>query len=145
MGREVKRVALDFSWPIDKVWPGYLLSLCDEEADNCTTCKDFARIVGMEITDYGCPKCTIDPPEGSGWQMWETVSEGSPVSPVFETAEELARWLADNIGPSDVTYGIPYDRWLGMIKVGIAPSMIMTKTDAGCILETGVAAVGRKE
>lgn len=33
------------------------------------------------------------PPVGDGWQMWETTSEGSPVSPVFATAEELAQWL----------------------------------------------------
>ena len=25
MGREVKRVALDFDWPIDKVWEGFLM------------------------------------------------------------------------------------------------------------------------
>lgn len=35
-----------------------------------------------------------DPPTGEGWQYWETVSEGSPISPVFATAEELAQWLA---------------------------------------------------
>jgi hypothetical protein len=29
------------------------------------------------------------PPVGDGWQLWETVSEGSPVSPVFATADEL--------------------------------------------------------
>lgn len=33
------------------------------------------------------------PPAGEGWQLWETVTEGSPVSPVFATAEELAQWL----------------------------------------------------
>lgn len=34
-----------------------------------------------------------DPPTGEGWQLWETVSEGSPVSPVFETPEGLEAWL----------------------------------------------------
>lgn len=37
-----------------------------------------------------------DPPEGEGWQLWEGVSEGSPVTPVFATAEELARYLSLN-------------------------------------------------
>jgi hypothetical protein len=37
-----------------------------------------------------------EPPEGDGWQLWETTSEGSPVSPVFATPEELANWCADN-------------------------------------------------
>jgi len=34
-------------------------------------------------------------PQGDGWQLWETVSEGSPVTPVFATAEELASYLFD--------------------------------------------------
>lgn len=34
-----------------------------------------------------------EPPTGDGWQLWETVSEGSPVSPVFDTPEGLARHL----------------------------------------------------
>jgi hypothetical protein len=24
MGREIKRVALDFDWPLDEIWHGYL-------------------------------------------------------------------------------------------------------------------------
>jgi hypothetical protein len=35
----------------------------------------------------------IEPPVGEGWQVWETVSEGSPVSPVFNSAESLVSWL----------------------------------------------------
>jgi len=34
-----------------------------------------------------------DPPTGEGWQMWETVSEGSPISPVFPDREGLIVWL----------------------------------------------------
>lgn len=37
-----------------------------------------------------------EPPEGEGWQLWETVSEGSPVSPVFASAEDLATWCEPN-------------------------------------------------
>lgn len=33
------------------------------------------------------------PPEGEGWQLWETVSEGSPVSPVFATKAEFINYL----------------------------------------------------
>jgi hypothetical protein len=36
------------------------------------------------------------PPPGDGFQLWETTSEGSPVSPVFATIEELCAWCADN-------------------------------------------------
>jgi hypothetical protein len=34
-----------------------------------------------------------DPPTGEGWQAWEDVSEGSPVSPVFPDREGLVRWF----------------------------------------------------
>lgn len=34
-----------------------------------------------------------EPPKGGGWQVWETVSEGSPISPVFATAVDLQNWL----------------------------------------------------
>lgn len=32
-------------------------------------------------------------PVGEGWQLWQTVSEGGPVSPVFATDTELANWM----------------------------------------------------
>lgn len=65
-------------------------------------------------------------PEGTatGWCMYETTSEGTPISPVFETPEELARWLADN-GASTFGYNTAtYDQWLGMIQAGWAPSAV---------------------
>ncbi len=37
-----------------------------------------------------------EPPAGAGYQLWETCSEGSPISPVFASAEELADWCAEN-------------------------------------------------
>lgn len=65
-----------------------------------------------------------EPPVGEGWQMWETTSEGSPISPVFATPEELARWLADTgastFGRETATYG----QWLGMIRADWAPSAV---------------------
>lgn len=56
-----------------------------------------------------------EPPTGPGYQLWETVSEGSPISPVFATPEELARWVSDNRAyhPDERT---PYDVLLKMFK-----------------------------
>lgn len=34
-----------------------------------------------------------DPPAGEGWQLWETISEGSPITPVFESEKELKAWI----------------------------------------------------
>lgn len=35
----------------------------------------------------------IEPPTGRGYQLWETVSEGSPISPVFATAKAFEDYL----------------------------------------------------
>lgn len=43
-----------------------------------------------------CEHEKYGPPAGTGWQVWETVSEGSPVTPVFETADELIEYLVEN-------------------------------------------------
>lgn len=37
-----------------------------------------------------------EPPEGEGYQLWETTSEGSPQSPVFATLDELCAWCAEH-------------------------------------------------
>lgn len=36
--------------------------------------------------------------EATAFQLYETVTEGTPVSPVFATAEELEQWLVTNEG-----------------------------------------------
>lgn len=63
-----------------------------------------------------------EPPEGEGYQMWETVSEGAPISPVFETPEALADWLAEHVAHK----GLSADQWLKVIEAKGAPvSMVM--------------------
>ena len=54
----------------------------------------------------------FDPPAGSGWQFWETTSEGSPLTPVFATPEELARWCSDNAVSSFGRDTESYETWL---------------------------------
>lgn len=57
--------------------------------------------------------------EATHFMMYEDTSEGTPISPAFETPEQLARWLADTrasaFGPSTASY----EAWLAMIKSGI--------------------------
>jgi hypothetical protein len=78
-----------------------------------------------------------EPPEGPGYQLWETVSEGSPISPVFETAEELAQWLAGNRQGS-IDDGTTYEQWMRFIcGSGWAPSLVGTSQG----LVSGVQAV----
>ena len=67
---------------------------------------------------------SIEPPKGDGYQIWETVSEGSPISPVFSTPEDLARHMAGTTWGADK--GTPYETWLAFIRgPGWAPSMVM--------------------
>lgn len=78
-----------------------------------------------------------EPPPGAGYQMWETVSEGSPISPVFVTPEGLATWLAENRAGS-VDEGTTADQWLAMIAHGDqSPSVVMTENG----MQTGVQAL----
>lgn len=59
----------------------------------------------------------IEPPAGPGYQLWETTSEGSPVSPVFKTLDELCAWAAGNA----TTFGsfrTSADEWRKMLSPG---------------------------
>ena len=57
--------------------------------------------------------------------MYETTSEGTPISPAFETPEELARWLTDNNASAFGASGATYEQWLATAKRGWAPSAIV--------------------
>lgn len=91
-----------------------------------------------EGVEYECPNCKghgytwsspedeeayeswirTDPPNGPGYQLWETTSEGSPVSPVFATIDELCEWCADGA----TTFGslkTSADEWRKMLVAGM--------------------------
>lgn len=139
MGREVKRVSMEFNWPIGKVWTGYRLDRC---VDDCDSCREFARIQGLALTDYGCPILPYrEPPSGDGWQMWETTSEGSPISPVMVSPEALAEWLSDNKASAFGDQTATYDAWLRMINSGYAPSAVSCDGE----IISGVAFVSRQD
>jgi hypothetical protein len=70
--------------------------------------------------------------EKTHWQMYEDTSEGTPISPVMETPEELAHWLADNKASTFGTTSFAgYEQWLAMINQGWAPSAIVTRHEDG--------------
>ncbi|MDY6958003.1 MAG: hypothetical protein SVK08_02485 [Halobacteriota archaeon] len=183
MGREVKRVPMDFDWPLEQVWDGYVNDkyvACPEcmgrgfeeayerlmdavdvlrvSANDAFRSKDDEPIdvnprtgrrvtpektiidlvrglvgeepmyfsmsrylMGQKIIEASgldpkwgtCKRCNGDgihpghkdeykawrptePPKGIGYQIWETVSEGSPISPVFENPEDLAKYMVEN-------------------------------------------------
>lgn len=216
MGRELRRVKLDFSWPMGVPWEGFVCPhqprKCPDCSNGCTASyralekvvnllliagedslrdkKPHPWLVQADILDVGttlhqltaglagrpprgfighdamdrwtavakiikaaglpkkwgwCATCkgsaqdpadaeTIRaekrwrskaPPKGKGYQIWETVSEGSPISPVFAKPEDLARWMVEN--DTSCTRGTSYDSWLSFINgPGWAPSMVIT-------------------
>lgn len=62
--------------------------------------------------------------ERTHYQMYESTSEGTPISPVMETPKALARWLADNNAPAFADMGATYEQWLATIRKGWAPSAV---------------------
>ena len=58
--------------------------------------------------------------------MYEDTSEGTPISPAFETPEELARWLTDNGASAFGSSTGSYEGWLRVAKGGWAPSFAAT-------------------
>lgn len=60
----------------------------------CPVCEGHADDPKLRSASEAWEK--THPPEGPGFQLWETTSEGSPTSPVFATLDELCGWCADN-------------------------------------------------
>ena len=79
--------------------------------------------------------------EKTHYQMYETCSEGTPISPVMASPEELARWLADYNASAFGSMTANYQDWLCTIKQGSAPSMILSNGT----LKSGVEACNHKE
>lgn len=71
--------------------------------------------------------------------MYETTSEGTPISPAFTTSEELARWLADNGASAFAGETASYEAWLRVCRGGYAPSAVMQNG----VMESGVAALSK--
>lgn len=155
MGRQIKRVPLDFAWPLNKVWEGFQNRLSEGYSRTCATCggsgeSPEAKRLHDSINCWVCVRakcermglpatCAVcggeggywsseerkalyeawtptEPPVGEGWQLWETVSDGSPISPVFATSEVFSAYLAGE--------GYSAAAIEGFIESGWAPSMV---------------------
>jgi hypothetical protein len=76
--------------------------------------------------------------EATHFMMYETTSEGTPISPAFATPEELAMWLVDNGASAFADQTASYGHWLRIARGGWAPSAILD--DKG--FRSGVTAMG---
>ena len=80
--------------------------------------------------------------ERTHYQMYESVTEGTPISPVMESPESLAHWLADNEASAGPYATATYDQWLAMIKAGSSVGSFVMNRATGEII-SGVEAVSR--
>ena len=103
----------------------------------CETYEEYAG--GIPIKDdymlVGVPDC-----DRTMLMMYESCSEGTPISPSFETPEELARWLTDNGASAFGSQTATYEQWLNVCKRGWAPSA-MFSTATGMISGVAAAAI----
>lgn len=161
MGREVRRVPAGWQHPMDEQ-SGRLQPMFDRPYREAVAewKEGYAAWERGERDSY-CDEASAklefwewsgDPPdrkyyrpdwtdaERTHLQMYETTSEGTPISPVMETPEELARWLADNGASSFGSNTATYEQWLRVCKGGWAPSAIMDSRG----FRSGVEALGDK-
>ena len=91
----------------------------------CEHCKGEGHIWESKEYEEKADKWEqVEPPNGEGYQIWETVSEGSPVSPVFEKPEDLANWMIKN--DTSITKSSTFEDWMRFItKTQYAPSLIV--------------------
>ena len=142
MSREVRPVALDWEHPRDGTYPSGepryvglfsrqdLLIQLDWRAEH----PDHPD--GQEPIDLS--RYMPEIPEGTpyGWQLYETISEGSPISPVCKTKEELATWLSS---PAAGREQRSPEVAAKFVEVGGAPSFVLGPQG----FESGVEWVGR--
>lgn len=72
------------------------------------------------------------------FQMYENTTEGTPISPVCATPEELAHWLADNDASASGHLTATYEQWLYTIQQGYAPALSIS---AEGVVSSGVAGI----
>jgi hypothetical protein len=75
------------------------------------------------------------------FQMYETTTEGTPISPVMASPESLARWLADTGASAFAGMTAPYESWLRVCRGGYAPSGVVIDGE----MTSGVEAMGGVE
>jgi hypothetical protein len=162
MSREVRKVPANWEHPkVERYGEMQFQPKYDESFDDVFAqwLADFDRIRAGDLTeierqcyplgladwlkdegrppdpDYYMPNWS--PEERTHFMMYQTTSEGTPISPVFATPEELARWLVDNNATAFVDQTASYEAWLRIAHGGYAPSAIMVSGE----MQSGVQAL----
>lgn len=101
-----------------------------------TDCPDFVQWHGErpQEEDY-MPDFPLE--SRTHFQMYEETSEGTPISPVCASPEELAAWLVDNHADAWSGMGATYQEWLAMCRTGMGTVGLLVEGDR---VMTGVEA-----
>ena len=114
---KLMRVPLGLDWKIGNVWFGYLVSEV-----LCECCVGLGKVnwvvkTSIDVVSNGeeheCPVCEgkgkvlpiIELPTGNSYQIWETQNYMTgenehyyyPLSPVFENAFDIAKWMSQKL------------------------------------------------
>ncbi len=135
MGREVRRVPASWQHPKERSGEYKPLLAGDYEAE-AKEFLDKANAEGLQaaVDWYGqAPERENYMPswpesERTHYMMYETCSEGTPISPAFATPEELARWLADTGASAFGGQTASYEGWLRVARGGFAPSAVFSQS-----------------
>lgn len=99
--------------------------------------RDYAAFVEYHgkspDPDYYLP-ADWQPERATAYQVYETVTEGTPVSPVFQNTEALIAWL--------LKQGYSKQSARAFAAGGYAPSFVVSRTAEGITLMDGIAALG---
>jgi hypothetical protein len=84
----------------------------------CDYCNGDGELFGSAEDKHKCETWEpTEPPAGDGYQLWETTSEGSPISPVFETPDKLCEYAEKNCSVFGGTHTTAED-WKQMLNDG---------------------------
>jgi len=144
MSREVRRVPS--TWEHPKSTNGRYIPLLKESYEAAVQRRREYKPEehnGCSVDDWYGP---LDQPRMPHWpdearthyQMYESTSEGTPISPVMASPEELAHWLVDNEASAFACMTATYEQWLATCREGWAPSAAITDGR----LMSGVEAMG---
>lgn len=92
---------------LKKEGKSYLCSTCD--GDNVDWQHPRAKEDYENWVKY-------EPPSGEGFQLWETTSPGSPITPVFETLELLCEYCEEYDVSSFGKDTLTKEEWLEVLK-----------------------------
>ena len=126
MSREIRRVPA--TWQHPKNENGNYIRILDKFSYSPEEIADGLRDGWLENTPphYGCNVMPEWPEEEkTHLQMYETTTEGTPISPVMDTPENLARWLADNGAPAFGSMTATYEQWLPICRGELSAGMCL--------------------